>query len=44
VDPHSPGQFRAIGAHVNRMEFFQAFGIQPEASMLRPPDVRAKIW
>jgi putative endopeptidase len=44
VDPHSPGQFRAIGAHVNMPEFFSAFGIQPGAAMWRAPELRAKIW
>src|SRR5207302_10005282 len=33
VDPHSPGQFRAIGPHVNMQEFYKAFGIKEGASM-----------
>lgn len=44
IDPHSPGQFRAIGAHVNLQEFFNAFGIQSGMPMWRPVDQRAKIW
>ena len=44
VDPHSPGQFRAIGSHVNMQEFFDAFGIKEGAPMWRPPEHRAKIW
>jgi putative endopeptidase len=44
VDPHSPGQFRAIGAHVNLQEFFDAFHIGPGAKMWRPPEARARIW
>jgi putative endopeptidase len=44
VDPHSPGQFRAIGAHVNLPEFYQAFDIKAGAPMWRPPELRAKIW
>jgi putative endopeptidase len=44
VDPHSPGQFRAIGAHVNLQEFFDAFAIKPGMTMWRAPDQRAKIW
>jgi putative endopeptidase len=44
VDPHSPGQFRAIGPHVNLQEFFDAFKIGPDAQMWRPPELRAKIW
>jgi putative endopeptidase len=44
VDPHSPGQFRAIGANVNLQEFYDAFGITAGASMWRAPESRAKIW
>ena len=44
VDPHSPGQFRAIGPHVNIDAFYQAFNIQPSDAMYRPPELRAKIW
>ena len=44
VDPHSPGQFRGIGPHVNVQEFYEAFGIKAGAPMWRPPELRAKIW
>jgi putative endopeptidase len=44
VDPHSPGQFRAIGPHVNVAEFYRAFGIKEGAPMWRAPELRAKIW
>ena len=44
VDPHSPGQFRAIGPHVNLSEFYDAFGIKESAPMWRAPELRAKIW
>ncbi len=44
TDPHSPGQFRAIGSHVNMAEFYEAFGIKEGAPMWRPPELRAKIW
>jgi putative endopeptidase len=44
VDPHSPGQFRAIGPHVNMQEFFDAFDIKPGDPMWRSPDLRAKVW
>lgn len=44
VDPHSPGQFRAVGPHVNLPEFFQAFGIHEGDPMWRPESQRAKIW
>jgi putative endopeptidase len=44
TDPHSPGQFRAIGAHVNLQEFYDAFDIKAGAAMWRDPGLRAKIW
>ena len=44
VDPHSPGQFRAVGPHVNLQEFYDAFGIKPGAPVWRAPELRAKVW
>ena len=44
VDPHSPGQFRAIGPHVNLQEFYDAFQIKDGSHMWRAPELRAKIW
>jgi putative endopeptidase len=44
VDPHSPGQFRAVGPSMNYQEFFDAFDIKPGATQYRAPDLRAKIW
>jgi putative endopeptidase len=44
VDPHSPGQFRAIGPHVNLQDFYDAFGMKEGAPMWRAPELRAKIW
>jgi len=44
ADPHSPGQFRAIGPHVNVQEFYDAFGIKPGTPMYRAPELRARIW
>ena len=44
VDPHSPGQFRAIGPHLNVTEFYDAFSIKEGAPMWRAPGLRAKIW
>ncbi len=44
VDPHSPGQFRAVGPLMNYQEFYDAFGIKPGAPMWRAPELRAKIW
>lgn len=44
VDPHSPGNFRAIGASVNLQPFYDAFNIGPGAPMWRSPELRARIW
>jgi putative endopeptidase len=44
VDPHSPGQFRAIGPHVNQPEFYEAFDIKEGMPMWRAPELRTKIW
>jgi putative endopeptidase len=44
VDPHSPGQFRAIGPLVNVQSFYDAFGITAKDPMWRAPELRAKIW
>ena len=44
TDPHSPGQFRAIGPLVNVQEFYDAFGIKAGDPMWVPPEKRAKIW
>lgn len=44
LDPHSPGQYRAIGAHVNLTEFYEAFRIEAGAPMWRDPNLRARIW
>jgi len=44
TDPHSPGQFRAIGPHVNMKEFYDAFGIHEGDPMWVTPEKRAKVW
>jgi putative endopeptidase len=44
VDPHSPGQFRAIGPEVNLQQFFDAFSITNGAPMWRPVSERAVVW
>lgn len=44
VDPHSPGQIRAIGPLMNYQEFYDAFGIKDGAKDWRAPDLRAHIW
>lgn len=42
VDPHSPGEFRAVGPLVNLPEFADAFSCA-EGTPMNPPD-RCEIW
>jgi putative endopeptidase len=44
ADPHSPGNFRAIGPLVNFQPFYDAFGIKEGDPMWQKPELRAKIW
>jgi putative endopeptidase len=44
TDPHSPGQWRVIGAISNLPEFAQAFGCKAGDPMVRGDAVRATIW
>jgi len=44
VDPHSPGQFRAIGPLVNLQEFYDAFGVKEGKPLWKAPESRTKIW
>jgi putative endopeptidase len=44
VDPHSPGQFRAVGPLVNVPMFYDAFGIKSGDALWKAPESRAKIW
>lgn len=44
VDPHSPGMYRAVGAHVNLDAFYEAWGIREGTPMFRPSGQRARIW
>jgi putative endopeptidase len=44
VDPHSPGNFRAVGPLVNYQQFFDAFQIKEGDPMWRAPELRAHVW
>jgi putative endopeptidase len=44
VNPHAPGEFRAIGPLVNFDKFFEAFGIKNSDPMWRKPEQRTEIW
>ncbi|HET6632487.1 MAG TPA: M13 family metallopeptidase [Rhodanobacteraceae bacterium] len=44
ADPHSPAQFRAIGAPSDMPAFAEAFNCQPGDKMVRSGDERVQIW
>ncbi len=44
VDPHSPAQFRAIGAPSNMPAFWQAFHCKPGQPMVRAGASQVVIW
>lgn len=44
TDPHSPGEFRAVGAVSNMNEFYQAFDVKEGDAMYIAPEKRVKIW
>jgi putative endopeptidase len=44
TNPHSPGNFRAIGPLSNMQEFYDAFGVKEGDGMFRPAAKRVNIW
>lgn len=44
TDPHSPGEFRAIGILSNIPEFYKAFNVKEGDAMYIAPEKRVKIW
>ncbi|GHE76859.1 M13 family metallopeptidase [Thalassotalea profundi] len=44
TDPHSPGEFRALGSLSNMPEFYKAFNVQEGDAMYISPEKRVKIW
>lgn len=44
TNPHSPGNFRAVGPLSNMPEFYEAFGVKEGDGMYRPSDKRVNIW
>ncbi|KMN30138.1 peptidase M13 [Chromobacterium sp. LK1] len=44
TDPHSPGEFRAIGAASNSDAFVETFEVKPGDKMFKPQDERIRIW
>ena len=44
TDPHSPGEFRALGSLSNMNEFYKAFNVKEGDAMYIAPEKRVKIW
>ena len=44
TDPHSPGEFRALGSLSNMNEFYEAFDVKEGDAMYITPEKRVKIW
>lgn len=44
TDPHSPGEFRALGSLSNMNEFYEAFDVNKGDAMYIAPEKRVKIW
>jgi putative endopeptidase len=44
IDPHSPSEFRPIGAAVNSDAFVAAFGVKAGDGMFKPEKERIRIW
>jgi len=43
-DPHSPEEFRVVGAVRNHSAFYATFGVKPGDAMYLPPEQRVSIW
>jgi putative endopeptidase len=44
TDPHSPAQYRVIGAPVNMDAWYKAFDVKPGDKLYKKPEDRIKIW
>lgn len=44
TDPHSPAQYRAIGAPVNMDAWYKAFNVQPGDKLYKKPEDRIRLW
>jgi putative endopeptidase len=43
-DPHSPDEFRVLGAARNQPGFYTSFGVKPGDRMYLPPAERVRLW
>jgi putative endopeptidase len=44
TDPHSPGEYRTIGAPVNMDAWYKAFNIKPGDKLYKKPEDRIRLW
>lgn len=44
TDPHSPGEFRTIGAPVNMDAWYKAFEVKPGEKLYKKPEDRIRLW
>lgn len=44
TDPHSPGEFRTIGAPVNMDAWYKAFDVKPGEKLYKKPEDRIRLW
>ena len=44
TDPHSPGEYRTIGAPVNMDAWYEAFDVKPGDKLYKKPEDRIKMW
>uniref|UniRef100_UPI003D7F9638 M13 family metallopeptidase n=1 Tax=Pedobacter sp. TaxID=1411316 RepID=UPI003D7F9638 len=44
TDPHSPGEFRTIGAPVNMDAWYNAFDVKPGDKLYKKPEDRIRMW
>jgi putative endopeptidase len=44
TDPHSPGEYRTIGAPVNMDAWYNAFDVKPGDKLYKKPEDRIRMW
>jgi len=44
TDPHSPGEYRTIGAPVNMDAWYKAFDVKPGDKLYKKPEDRIRMW
>jgi putative endopeptidase len=44
TDPHSPGEYRTIGAPVNMDAWYRAFNVKPGDKLYKKPEDRIRMW